>query len=151
SQSWQRSQRGSLRSLLSLRPLRRSESIRRRELELPAWEDVGPAGVLAEPGIADQPDVAGGEQVLVVEDVERVGTNLDPVRSHRKGSRQGHIRVADEVAACRVPPSRLARLASARAAAAGQSTAGRVAAIPDRVRAAALIVRDPAQPPSAHD
>ena len=64
--------------------LHRSESIRQGELELTAGQDVAAAGVLAEPRVADQVDVAAGEQVLVVEHVEHVGPELDVVRPDRE-------------------------------------------------------------------
>src|SRR4029077_14267683 len=55
------------------------EAIGHCELELTARQHVRSARVLPEPRVAHQVDIAAREQVLVVEHVEHVGTDLDVI------------------------------------------------------------------------
>jgi hypothetical protein len=52
-----------------------------RGLELPSGEDRRTSRVLHEAGIADEIDVTTGQQILVVEEVENVGAELDAIGS----------------------------------------------------------------------
>src|SRR5688572_10122369 len=61
-----------------------SEPVRQRELELAARQDVAAARVLTKTRVANQVDVAAGEQVLVVEHVEDVSAELDVIGPHRE-------------------------------------------------------------------
>src|SRR5688500_4620302 len=59
-----------------------SEPVRERELELTAGQDVSAARVLTKTRVANQVDVAAGEQILIVKHVEDVGAELDVVGPH---------------------------------------------------------------------
>ena len=54
--------------------------------------------MLAEPQVANEVDIAAREQVLVVEEVEHVGANLDVI-VRRELPRQRQVGIVDELAA----------------------------------------------------
>ena len=57
-----------------------------------------PSGVLAEPHVANEIDIAARQQVLIVEEVEHVGANLDVIVRWDL-PRQRQVGIVDELAA----------------------------------------------------
>src|SRR5260221_5893812 len=118
-----------------------SEAIDSAELELPAR--IGAARRLAVIDVADDAGVAVRRVVLVVEQVEDVGTYLDAVLPGQvEGARQREIRVTDGGAARRVPALGRGHVAGPLRGAEDLRRAGQVRGIADGVGIAALRVHD---------
>src|SRR5262245_17382448 len=130
-----------------------SEPIGRRELELPSGEDRRSPGVLAEPRVADQVDVAGGQQVLGVEQVEHVGSDFEVVGSDGELPRHGEVGIIDELPPRGVAPSRRARLAASRIAGRAKTGAinNRVARIANHVGRTDMAVYERAETQDANE
>src|SRR5689334_7452336 len=120
--------RTALTRITCVTPVTRLEAIGERELELAAVEHVRSARVLSEARVAHQVDVAAGQQVLVVEQVEHVGAEFEVIAADGELLAEREVGVVDEHAACGVASVGRAVLAPARIA--GRADTGAVA---DRV------------------